>query len=75
MVDNILAKEQYNKGLANHASSAKSKAPTGKCAIPASLSPGDLVYIKGDGTKHCARDRYIVTQCTHDYLFIYLFQT
>ena len=47
--------------LQNHDASAQSKVPSGRQATSVHAVPGDLVYLKCDGTKHIARDRYIVT--------------
>ena len=68
--DSDLACEQHKLRLNNHIPSAKSQAPKGKTASRASVSCGDLVYLKCDGTKHTARDRYIVTSCTHDFVTV-----
>lgn len=67
-LDKNLAKEQYNQRSQNHTPSAKSQAPKGKNASRYSVSLGDLVYLKCDGDKHTARDRYIVTSCESEYL-------
>ena len=68
--DSDLACEQHKLRLNNHIPSAKSQAPKGKTASRASVSCGDLIYLKCDGTKHTARDRYIVTSCTHDFVTV-----
>ena len=59
--DNLLGAAQHAKRLANHPSSALSQSPSGLAASPATLSIGTLIYVKRDGTKHTARDLYIVT--------------
>jgi hypothetical protein len=55
-----LAQQQHDLRTQNHASSAQSKAPRGKTASKLHVTAGDLVYLKCDGTKHTARERYIV---------------
>ena len=69
--DSLLAQEQLHQRLSNHAPSAKSKAPKGGPATKAPISPGDLVYIKGDGDKHKARDRYLVTDCDDTFVTVH----
>ena len=62
-IDNDLAIEQSNIRQDNQASSAKSKAKGGKPSVPASgVQVGSLVYIKEEGDKTRARDRYMVTK-------------
>jgi hypothetical protein len=68
--DKHLAKQQHEKRLQNHLPSALSKAPKGIPAGKAMVKPGDLVYVKVDGSKHSARDRYIVSSCTPDFVHI-----
>jgi hypothetical protein len=60
---------QQKRRVANHLPSAHSQAPKGKPTVPANVSVGDLIYIKGDGSKHVARDKYIVTNTDRDHLF------
>ena len=60
--DNILLQQQTNTRLENQASSAKYKARGGALAMPASVSVGSLVYIKTDGSKTRARERYLVVR-------------
>jgi hypothetical protein len=59
--DSDLASLQHDNRIANHGPSAVRQAPRGKPAVHANVSIGDLVYIKGDGDKHTARDKYIIT--------------
>ena len=66
--DSQLALQQHHLRLQNHGPSAISKARGGRPAFDADISPGDLVYVKEDGTKHVARDRYIVTACNSDFI-------
>lgn len=70
LLDTNLAKEQYNQRSQNHTPSAKSQAPKGKKASRYAVSLGDLVYLKCDGDKHTARDRYIVTSCESEFLIV-----
>ena len=58
--DSILADKQYKQRQANHEPSSRSQAPKGKSAIPANVGIGDLIFLKCDGDKHLARDKYIV---------------
>jgi hypothetical protein len=59
--DVTLSSQQYQLRSLNHKSSAYSKAPKGGVSATLAVKPGDLVYIKADGSKHVARERYIVT--------------
>jgi hypothetical protein len=68
--DTNLANKQHASRLDNHVPSAKSKAPRGKGATKAVVAPGDLVFVKNDGTKHTARDRYIVGSVEEEYVLI-----
>ena len=63
--DNLLAGAKNAKRLANYPSSTLSQAPSGLTALPATLSLGTLIYVRRDGTKHIARDLYIVTSMGH----------
>ena len=58
--DQVLIREQQAQRVANHPYSMRSKAPSGRIAVPISLQPGDLVYLYGDRNKSRARDRYLV---------------
>ena len=68
--DDALGKFQYHSRLQNHAASAKSKTPNkSKSKIPKfNINPGDLIYVKSDGTKHVSRDRYLVTSCNPNFV-------
>ena len=68
--DTALANSQYSSRLNNHMPSAKSKAPKGTGAAKILVTPGDLVFVKNDGTKHTARDRYIVASCNEGFVLI-----
>jgi multidrug efflux pump subunit AcrB len=51
--DDLLTRQQTEKKLANHESSARSKAPKGKIHSPPEVLKGDIVYIKHHGSKQC----------------------
>ena len=59
---------QHAKRLANHPSSASSQAPSGLAASPVTLSIATLIYVKREGTKHTARDLYIITSMGPSFL-------
>ena len=61
-IDKDLAIKQTDIRLDNQVSSAKSKAKGGKTSAPASVGIGSLVFIKDEGDKTMARDRYIITK-------------
>jgi hypothetical protein len=67
--DSLLAADQKDIRERNHGPSskcqAKRKVPAGKCNIRV----GDLIFVKSDGNKHVARDKYIVTAKEDNYLF------
>jgi hypothetical protein len=65
-----LASKQHENRKANHGPSAISQAPRGKLATQANVSIGDLVYIKSDGDKHTARDKYMVTAKEDNFLIV-----
>lgn len=65
-----LSTQQQHLRSLNHNASAHSKVPTGRLAVKLHVAPGDLVYIKGDGSKHIARDRYIVTAVGDEYVTV-----
>ena len=59
--DAVLGDTQRASRIQNHGPSARSKAPKGYKAVSPLFQPGDIVHLKDDGDKHCARDRYMVT--------------
>ena len=61
-VDTDLAAKQTEIRIDNQSSSARSKAKGGKASTPALVEIGSLVYIKHEGDKTRARDRYIITK-------------
>lgn len=65
--DGELASAQYELRRDNHGPSAQSKG--GRTYSGHQFKPGDLVYAKLDGSKHCSRERYIVT--SSDDKFVY----
>jgi len=69
-VDEDLSNQQYQKRLQNHLPSAKSKAPKGRPAVKSEMTPGMIVYLRQDGDKHTARDRYIITSCSSEFVTV-----
>ena len=65
-----LGNKQHNLRLANHGPSSKAKGAGGAPASEINVSLGDLVYIKSDGNKHIARQRYIVTGFEKEYVIV-----
>ena len=61
---------QHDLRSSNHGPSARSKAPKGCPASKLDVRLGDLVYIKCDGNKHVARQRYIVTGFEKEYVIV-----
>ena len=49
------------KRVRNHASSEKSKSGGAEKTITVPFSPGDIVHVKTEGSKHKAREFYLVT--------------
>ena len=70
ITDTVLANMQNDNRVQSHEASARSQAKTTRFAPKAVVSVGDLVYVKSDGDKHNARDKYIVTSTTKDFLFV-----
>jgi hypothetical protein len=68
--DSNLRSQQLNQRKANHLPSAVSKAPKGVPPNQITFHPGDLVYIKADGSKHMARNKYIVASVIDGFVFI-----
>ena len=68
--DQYLSDQQHDSRTGNHLPSARSKAPKGKVPEHVKFSPGDLVFIKSDGTKHTARERYMVSSCVGDFVYV-----
>ena len=63
--DEVLSKLQVDTRVSNQISSAKYKAKGGKLADTAAITTGSLVYIKNDGDKSKARDRYLVVSISN----------
>ena len=57
---------RYNKRIQNHPHSEASKAQGGKVAHDALVTKGDVVHIKSEGSKHKAREFYLVTDVHYD---------
>jgi hypothetical protein len=70
LIDADLSEQQHELRSSNHTTSAHSKAPRGKAASMLHVSPGNLVYLKCDGTKHTVRDRYIVMSLDGEFAII-----
>ena len=61
-----LAEDQNNLRVANQQYSARSKSHGAPPAADAEVVPGSLVYIKNDGDKTKARERYLVVKVIGD---------
>ena len=68
--DTLLSCAQKENRLKNHIPSALSQVPKGRHAMPADVQLGDLVFVKSEGTKHVARDKYIVVQMEWDSVYV-----
>jgi len=66
--DEAMSTSLLEKRLNNHGPSALSQAPKGQHALPADVTTGDLIYVKADGDKHTARDKYIIVNTEWDHL-------
>ena len=58
--DSNLSSFKHNKRIENHKLSAESKARGSDVATEAFVNVGDIVHIKNDGSKHYAREFYLV---------------
>ena len=67
--DAILAEQQHDIRQRNHEPSAKSQAVKKSPAFKAHIAIGDLIFLKSDGDKHTARDKYMVTDLEDDKVF------
>lgn len=67
--DKLLAETQQVQRKQNHGPSARSQAQAQRPASKANVSEGDLIFIKCDGNKHVARDKYMVASVEKDCLF------
>ena len=59
--DKKLQDIKYNKRVQNHHYSEKSKSNGNPSAKEVIVDIGNIVYIKSDGSKHLARELYLVT--------------
>ena len=66
--DQILADKQHTIRISNHLPSAHSQATVKQKAKSCNVKIGDLVYMKSDGDKHTAWDKYIVSAVNTDNL-------
>jgi hypothetical protein len=64
--DFALIHNQNKARQANHWPSAKSKVPSLNWGHKHKVCIGDLVYLKDERDKTCARDKYLVTSLEHD---------
>ena len=70
LMDIELSEQQLQKRINNHLPSALSKAPKGIPSAKGTFKTGNLVFVKGDGSKHNGRDRYIVASCSEGFIII-----
>lgn len=68
--DTTLASEQQGIRSRNQDYSTKCKSKDGTTASTCHAHPGDLVFLKADGDKTRARERYIIVSNTNDGFFI-----
>ena len=59
--DHRLLEDKLGKRKLNNTQSAKSKAPKGKDQTKPNLLPGDIAYVKNQGSKHESREPFLVT--------------
>jgi hypothetical protein len=64
--DEDISAAKYENRLQNHESSARAKAPGGQPARNAEVVVGDIVHVKSDGSKHKAREYYLVMSIDRD---------
>lgn len=69
MDDTELASAQFDQRKDNHGPSARSKVPRGRTCTGNLFKPGDLVYAKPDGSKHCCRERYMITSSDDNFVY------
>lgn len=68
--DDVISKSRYENLSKNHPHSARSKVPFS--APPTritSFNPGDIIFHKHDGSKHTARQQYIVSSVNEKSVF------
>ena len=69
--DAVIADLQHESRTANHAPSAKSKAPKAvKSPLLPTFTRGDIVFLKDDNSKHKSRERYMVTSLDREFDFV-----
>ena len=64
--DEDLKTYKYDKRVQNHHYSELSKSQGANYETDVFFNTGDIVHIKTDGTKHCARDFYLITSINYD---------
>ena len=60
--DSKLSSFKHNKRVENHKLSAECKARGSDIAAEACVNVGDIVHIKNDGSKHHAREFYLIVE-------------
>ena len=70
--DEEISANRYENRVKNHESSAKSKAPGAQPAKKAEVTIGDIVHVKGEGSKHKAREFYIISAIDSDQSIAYI---
>lgn len=68
LCDKDLADTLYTSRLNNHDASARSKVPKPRSGSSVDFKPGDVIFVKSDGSKHATRQMYIV--CSVDSQFL-----
>ena len=64
--DEEISSNRYESRIKNHRSSEKSKASGALPAKEAEVVIGDIVHVKNEGTKHKAREFYLVVAVDHE---------
>ena len=67
--DDLLAENQKALREQDHGASACSQAKIKRPVAKSTVDVGELIFLKGDGDKHTARDKYIVTSTEEDCLY------
>ena len=68
--DELLVVEQKETRMKNHPLSARSKAKCGELPTSHNFKVGDLVFVKHEGDKLNARERYIITELDRNNVII-----
>ncbi len=70
IADMDLITEQHQAKLKNHPYSERSKAPLKDGRPDTVVDVGDIVYVRNDGSKLKARDRYIIASSDDDWVYL-----